>query len=617
MTTTYLTSITKEDIALLKRGDYAIQTKILITDEPFTQNTMAKNVSIDTVNGQTVVSAIPHSAHETTLNLDGRNVITDNDAIKTWEEIEDKYKEDDGFLGQFIARTLTGTLQDISEDFNIENKYLRLFMGITKAGGLFVSSEEDEILVTEDYENVAAREASENDTTWYSLGSFQVQKPDNDAVKDNTKFEAFDLSTLFNTPFNADYTDNDFTMSFKEVTLTGGVFTATALASYICAQVGICFSIIGIGGSEDGIDFPNSNFHIGSNQFVEGETCRDVMKHIASLAYGWCEMGWDDICRITNISTTIPEENDTDLQLTYHDYYSLTTQKEVYGPVNSVYVGPSNIEGEGVEVTSPSPLPDGTEKVQIQIYNNPITYTFELRQQATNNGQCDSLFGVTYTPVEMDTPSHLYLKPKNLIKVSKPDGTEIYTYPFNKTISYNGNIKVKLISTASTKAEEKYGYSNDFYTELTKTNLTVDKQNATIVAQAAQINNQQEIINGVQATLNTQEARIKIITTNIDEETGDITAVRTENGFTFNKDGLNIYTDANSYNTQIDNVGTYYRDGNDIVSQTTKDGSTLKNLNMIGITQYSPDSSGEYGFTDERISINGEYCYATFYNRGD
>ena len=130
-----------------------------------------------------------------------------------------------------------------------------------------------------------------------------------------------------------------------------------------------------------------------------------------------------------------------------------------------------------------------------------------------------------------------------------------------------------------------------------------------------QINNQGEIIQGVQATLNKQEARINIISTNINEENGDVTAVRTENGFTFNKDGLNIYVGENQYNTQINNVGTYYRDGNNDIVKTTKDGSVLVNVSEQGLHKYSYDGYGEYGFVDERIEVDGEYCYATFYNR--
>lgn len=584
-----LTNITENDKQILIKGNYAITTKLLVSDTFKNPNTYANN-------GVT---------HNGSYNLDDYLVLSDDNAIKNWEEVEDRYKEDEGFLGQFIARTLTGELQNISDDFNIENKYVTLLMGLIQVGGSFMSSESDEILVTEDYENVSVKD-NNNNINWYSLGTFLVSKPNDDDVKDNTKYECFDLATLFNKDFDASYTDTTFTKSFKDRLNDGEYFTAKELGRYTCNQVGVVFDI--------SYNFPNHDFKIQSNQFTEGNSCRDVMKAISKLAFGWCEIGWDDMCRIVNIPTdkeTIASTN----SLTNRNYYSLTTQKNKYGAVNSVYVGMTDVSGEGVEVTNPNPLPEETEKVQIQVLDNPITYTFELRQDSVKNNQAQSLFGIEYTPVEMETPGHPWFKGNTLIEIKQMDDTIINTYTFNRTLTYNGNIKSKITSVANTKVEEEEGYNKDFYSELYKTKIDVDKQNGKITLQASQINAQGEIINGVQSTLNKQEIRINVISTNIDETTGDVKAVRTENGFTFNKDGLNIYTSENTYNTQINNVGTYYRDGNNVISQTTKDGSIIVNLSEQGIHKYSYDGYSEYGFIDERIEVDGEYCYATFYNR--
>lgn len=594
MTIQTLNTITDSDKQLLIKGNFAIDTMLLISDTFKNPNTLTKTNNTYTM------------THNGIYNLDNYLVLTINDAIKTWDEVEDRYKEDEGFVGQFIARTLTGELQNISDDFNIENKFVTLLMGITQRGGSFISSENEEMLVTEDYENVSVG-TSNNNTTWYSLGTFQVQRPENDDVKDNTKYECFDLSTLFNKDFDPLYTDDMFETSFKTTLDNGGSFTAQDLAVYTCNQVGVCFFTDTM--------FPNFDFEITSNQFTEGNYCRDVMKAISKLAFGWCETGWDDSCKIVNTITGTENIANTD-KLTNDDYYSLTTQKNVYGEVNSVYVGMTGVEGEGVEETNPSPLPEGTKKVQIQVMDNPLTYTFELRQTAVNNGNLlSNLLGLSYTPIEMETPGHIWWKGNTPIEIKQMDNSLIYTYPFNRTITYNGNIKTKITSYAKTESETENGYDKDFYTELQDTRIIVDKQEGKITQQALQINSQGEIIQGVQATLNKQEARINIISTNINEENGDVTAVRTENGFTFNKDGLNIYVGENQYNTQINNVGTYYRDGNNDIVKTTKDGSVLVNISEQGLHKYSYDGYGEYGFVDERVEVDGEYCYATFYNR--
>lgn len=355
-----------------------------------------------------------------------------------------------------------------------------------------------------------------------------------------------------------------------------------------------------------------------SNQFTTSSTCRDVMKAIAKLAFGWVEIGWDDICRIREMKSSKADIEDID-KLTNDNYYSLNGKQNVYGEVNSIYVGMTNVEGEGVEETYPSPLPSDTEKIQIQVLDNPITNTFELRQLAfTNSGTNlrNTLFGLSYTPIEMETPSFIWWKGNEPIEITKMDGSIIYTYPFNRVINYTGTIKVTVSSYAKTIAEEEDGYNKDFYTELYDTRLQVDKQNNTILAQAGQINAQGELINGVRETLSEQEKRIEVLGTNIDEN-GNITEVTTKTGFTFNDSGLNIYGGENSYNTTITNEGTYYQDGNNILVETTRSGSVIVNLSEQGIHQYSYDGYNEYGFIDERIEVDGEYCYATFYNRGD
>ena len=120
-------------------------------------------------------------------------------------------------------------------------------------------------------------------------------------------------------------------------------------------------------------------------------------------------------------------------------------------------------------------------------------------------------------------------------------------------------------------------------------------------------------IDRVEETTTSNSKAIEIVSTNIDMTTGEVREITTTNGFKFNADGLSIYTDENSYNTLIDNIGTYYKDGNEIVGQTTKDGSLLKNLKLQGQTQYSFDGDS-YDFIEERVEVDGEYCYATFYS---
>lgn len=432
----FLNTITDADKTLLISGACTIETKLIISTSKLVYTPTDSGFDVDLT--------------DPTLTI-----LTQDNSVKTWEEIEDKYAETDddattGFVGQFIARTLSGELHNISDDFNIENKYILLCMGI--------------------------RTMTQNPTTtWYSLGSFLVSKPEDNDVKDNTNYDAFDLTVLFNKAFDADYTDSTFTTSFNDTIENSGSFTAKQLAEYVCSQVGVTFGTA---------SFTNDSFVIDTNQYVGGESCRYVMKDIAKLAYGWCEIGWDDVCYIKNINTSNVISNYD--KLTNDNYYSLTYQKNQYGAVNSVYVGLSAAIGEGVEITNPAILPIGTEKIQIGVYDNNLTFTSDRRESVINGGSI--LFGIQYTPVdEMVTPGHPWLDANKLIEITTMSGGKIYTYPLSKIISYTGHIKTTIGSVGKTKAETNTGFNDSLYKEIKRTYIVVDKQNNTITEYAGKI----------------------------------------------------------------------------------------------------------------------------------
>ena len=49
------------------------------------------------------------------------STLTNEDSIKKWVYSDLRYVAKQGFIGQFVARTLDGELQDISDDFDIED----------------------------------------------------------------------------------------------------------------------------------------------------------------------------------------------------------------------------------------------------------------------------------------------------------------------------------------------------------------------------------------------------------------------------------------------------------------------------------------------------------------
>jgi hypothetical protein len=112
------------------------------------------------------------------------------------------------------------------------------------------------------------------------------------------------------------------------------------------------------------------------------------------------------------------------------------------------------------------------------------------------------------------------------------------------------------------------------------------------------------------------QERLDILGTNIDGTTGEVTSVKTGKGFTFNDEGLNINDPNAEFNTQITNTATQYKNGDEVITETSKDGFMTTDLKEKGTHQYSYNGD-TYDFVAERIEVDGEYAYAHFYNGGD
>ena len=104
--------------------------------------------------------------------------------------------------------------------------------------------------------------------------------------------------------------------------------------------------------------------------------------------------------------------------------------------------------------------------------------------------------------------------------------------------------------------------------------------------------------------------------TNIDETNGDIKEVKTGKGYTFNNEGLNISDPNEDFNTLITNRATQYKNGDEVITETSKDGFMTTDLKEKGTHRYSWNGS-DYDMVAERIEVDFEYAYAHFYNGGD
>lgn len=478
-------------------------------------------------------------------------VLTEDNSVKDWTYDDDRLVPDQGFIGQFVARTLTGNLQDISEDFNIEDRELELRLAIVSLG--------------------------ENPTeNWYSLGTFYVTKPENNDVSDNTKFESLDKTILFNQEFKYNYVDAEYEVSFDTLCKTGVGMTAFNLAKYVCKQVGVTFGTT---------EFLNGDFLITSNQFVSGDSCRDVMKAIAQLAYSWVYIDWDDKCYIPVIEKDTTKVNNIDT-LDSDEYFSLKLQKESYGPVNKVSVGLSAVDGERIENVDTALIKD-YPITEIDVFDNPITYNIGLRTAIIDSSSV--LFGIKFTPLDVETIGHPWFKGYKLICIEDTNGNKKYTLPLNNEMKYTGHIRSVISSNINTKTEDKFGYNKKLYRDLQNAYIEIDKQRGTITELVSKTT-------ALEDGLGSLENQVKSITTDsytrteVNEIVSGIgvngvvvTSVKTTAG-TFDKNGLTIeQTDADT-KTNINANGMIIYDATggmeDSLLDVNKDGVIAKNVKV-------------------------------------
>lgn len=461
-------------------------------------------------------------------------VLTERDIISS--DYEDfRYVDSDSIcIGQFVARVLKGEISTYRTSFILDNKEIKVSFGV-KIGN--------------------------NEPTWYSLGNFLITKAELNDVNDKVSFEAMDYTKIFN----------------KEFTTTNVTFPCTALelAQAVCEQCNVTLGTT---------DFTNSDFVINNNQYTEGDSCRKVMQDIGKLAYSWVRIGWDNKCYIDYaVDNATPDEYNT---IRNNKYYNLSLQKEKFGPVNRVVIGMKDVEGENVVV-------EDTESIEknglweIKIYDNNLTYTPELRNQV--KASANRLFGLTYTPIDMTTVGHPWLLGKEHIAVVDMNENTVLTYPFDRTMSYNGHIKTKIQSKMDSRTETTYPNNGSYENELRKTRIIVDKQNGAISEITSDVekidvtvnNNYQEIqnkFNGYTPVEKTVEIETSVVRLQEDTYTktqidtkltdGSVTKVMSTSG-TFDSNGLTIEQ------TNAKTKGNFNASGLTVIDNTSSVGEKL------------------------------------------
>ena len=355
--------------------------------------------------------------------------------------------------------------------------------------------------------------------------------------------------------------------------------------------------------------FYNDDTEISQERFAGiGYTYRDILDDIAEAT------GSIIAFRENELNVLYPTETSFILDEEYLKDTNVTI-KEQYGAINTIVLSRS---AESDNIYYPDPLPQ--TPIEIKIKDNQL-----MNDNDRVNFMSDlysALNGLQYYTYDFDTYGVCFLEVGDRYTISI--GNDTYsTLLLNSEIKITQGLEERLYVDTPKESQTDYSVATP---EDRTTNLIVDKVNNRINAVVSSQSDLEGRLNAVELNVDTQSARIDIISTNIDEETGDIQAVKTVTGYTFDGNGLNITTNQNEYNTQITNEGTFYKDGEAIVSQTTRNGTITKDIALYGKYYYGIDEdiSIEDFETDDAMFVaelftdaNNEECFGHFYNGSD
>lgn len=354
--------------------------------------------------------------------------LTNHDYIKDFTLSELRFVPDKGIFGGAVAKK-------VEVNFNNFNK------------SIILENEEFELSISVEYEE---------ETYIIKYGTYIVQKPETEDTTDNTNIIALDYMVKFNKIYEDTII---YPCTLKE------------LAENLCSQIGINLA---------DETFRNEDFEIENNQFVNGESCRELIQGIAMSAFSWARIDEDN-----KLHFDFTQKNSYDIELTQDDYFSLNNKDLIYGPINKIIIRESEIEGENVVIEDEDSIEIYGEN-ELVIIDNPFAYTQSKREELIEAGR--ELFGLSYMPINsVSLIGYVFLDCKTKISFTNLQETTFETYLFNHIINYNGACLDTIETPALTKTETKYQYTPKLEQSVKRTEIIVDKANQQITTVVAEI----------------------------------------------------------------------------------------------------------------------------------
>jgi len=292
---------------------------------------------------------------------------------------------------------------------------------------------------------------------------------------------------------------------------------------------------------------------------------------------------------------------------------------EKFGPVNTIVLSRGG-DGDKITLSQPSNLAD-EDKIAIQITDNQIMNGND--RDTFMSDILNKLYGLEYYINDYSSTGICYLDLCDRYKI-KIGGVSYNCIMFNDEVNITQGLQEQVYTNMQEQNEQEYKYMSSTDRGITQANIIAKKNEGEILEITQGIiggeNGLEQRLSTVEVKQTTDERTISIISTNIDDETGEVNAVTTrEKKFTFNDEGLNISSSDNTFKSTIDEEGLFFYNGETKIAEYTKDGSKQKDLQLFGVYYYGMDDEDDTPMFVAQLYTdnNGESAFGHFYNRGD
>lgn len=210
------------------------------------------------------------------------------------------------------------------------------------------------------------------------------------------------------------------------------------------------------------------------------------------------------------ITTTMECGYYTARNLTYDQYSTLDGGQIVYGPVNSLVIKESQIEGENVTVEDNDSISEFGE-TQIAIIDNYFLNTENLRKMAIGS-IWKRIRGLKYVDYKITSyTGKPYYEVGNKIRVHINDGRSFDSYILINKNKYDGTFYTEISGPALTKQETKLKNTPDLKKRLQQVEFISNKVDGELVGVVKQVDTNTTITNEMKITLDSMSQKYEKI----------------------------------------------------------------------------------------------------------